>query len=106
MAHICTLVLSDELKEEELLVMPRTTDRTDEIVSLQQELQRIRQQSLAASRNGDFRTVGRLTAEAARLNSAILQAEGLRMATLDNAQDRFFTSDAPAGKTDALVHLS
>ncbi len=71
--------------------MSRRTDHTDEIARLTEELQRVRRLSLTASRNGDFRAVGRLTAEAARLNTAILQAEGLRVPGLDTIQDKFFT---------------
>jgi hypothetical protein len=48
-----------------------------DIEKLKEELQRIRQRSLEASRQDDFRTVARLTCEAARLNQAINQAEGV-----------------------------
>jgi hypothetical protein len=47
---------------------PKTTD---EVQSLKEQLYRVRQQSLAASRQSDFRTVARLTAEAAKLNRSI-----------------------------------
>jgi hypothetical protein len=43
--------------------------------SLSQELFSIRQASLRAARNDDFRSVGRLTLEAARVNHAIAEAE-------------------------------
>ena len=44
---------------------------TDEVQQLKTQLIQVRQQSLAASRQNDFRTVARLTSEAARLNRAI-----------------------------------
>jgi hypothetical protein len=43
----------------------------DELQELRDQLHHIRQQSLAASRENDFRTVARLTTEAARLNRLI-----------------------------------
>ena len=43
----------------------------EEIQYLKEQLQHVRQLSLAASRQNDFRAVARLTAEAARLNRAI-----------------------------------
>jgi len=42
---------------------------------LSQELSFIRKASLTASRNGDFRTVARLTLEAARVNRSIAEVE-------------------------------
>jgi hypothetical protein len=47
----------------------------DEVQELKQQLQRVRQQSLLASRQNDFRGVARLTAEAAQLNRAIQTRE-------------------------------
>jgi hypothetical protein len=44
---------------------------TDEIQSLREQLNHVRQQSLLASRQNDFRAVARLTAQAAQLNRAI-----------------------------------
>jgi hypothetical protein len=46
------------------------------ISSLKRELQQVRQQSLQATRQGDFMKVARLTAAAARLNKSIMDAEG------------------------------
>ncbi len=87
--------------------MPRVVDHTEELVKLSQELQRVRQKSLTASRTGDFRTVARLTGEAARLNREILRAEGVRVPVLDVAQDKFFTSGAQEGDSEpsSLVEL-
>lgn len=48
----------------------------DLISSLKRELQTIRQQSLLATRQGDFMKVARLTAHAAKLNKSIMDAEG------------------------------
>jgi hypothetical protein len=48
----------------------------DIITSLKRELQHVRQQSLLATRQGDFMRVARLTAQAARLNKSIMDAEG------------------------------
>ena len=42
---------------------------------LTQELSAIRQASLKASRNDDFRSVARLTLEAARINRSIAEAD-------------------------------
>lgn len=55
-----------------------TTARiTPEIITtLKRELQTIRQQSLQATRQGDFMKVARLTAHAAKLNKSIMDAEG------------------------------
>ena len=54
-----------------------TAKVTPEIItSLRRELQHVRQQSLAATRQGDFMKVARLTAQAARLNKSIMDAEG------------------------------
>jgi hypothetical protein len=47
----------------------------DEVQKLKQQLHLVRQQSLLASRQNDFRTVARLTTEAARLNRAIQSQE-------------------------------
>ncbi len=87
--------------------MPRVSDHTEELVKLTQELQHVRQQSLFASRTGDFRTVARLTGEAARLNREILRAEGVRVPVLDVAQDKFFTSspEEADSKHSSLLEL-
>jgi hypothetical protein len=46
------------------------------ITTLRRELQQVRQQSLLATRQGDFMKVARLTAAAAKLNKSIMDAEG------------------------------
>lgn len=46
------------------------------ISTLKRELQEIRQRSLQATRQGDFMKVARLTAQAAKLNKSIMDAEG------------------------------
>jgi hypothetical protein len=43
--------------------------------ALAEELSSIRQASLRATRNNDFRTVGRLTLQAMRINESIAEAE-------------------------------
>ena len=47
------------------------------IEQLRAELRQVRQESLAATRRGDYRTVAKLTSAAAALNKAILEAEDL-----------------------------
>jgi hypothetical protein len=54
----------------------------DIITSLRRELQQVRQQSLLATRQGDFMKVARLTAQAARLNKSIMDAEGELLAQM------------------------
>ena len=46
------------------------------ITAMKRELQEVRQASLKATRDGDFMKVARLTAQAAQLNRAIMDAEG------------------------------
>ena len=46
------------------------------ITSLKRELNQIRQQSLQATRQGDFMKVARLTTVAAQINKSIMDAEG------------------------------
>jgi hypothetical protein len=48
--------------------------------SLTQELAKIRRSSMQASERRDFRTVARLTLEAARLNRAILETQAKEQA--------------------------
>jgi hypothetical protein len=60
-----------------------TAKVTPEIItSLRRELQQVRQQSLLATRQGDFMKVARLTAQAARLNKSIMDAEGEMLAQI------------------------
>ncbi len=83
-------------------------EKLEELVQLNQELQQVRQQSLTASRRGDFRAVARLTCEAARLNRLILTAEGTQVAVLEDLGDKLFTgeSDEPEVSTSALAELA
>ncbi|MBM3834455.1 MAG: hypothetical protein FJ403_14530 [Verrucomicrobia bacterium] len=50
---------------------------TVDIEGLRSELQQVRKASLLATRENDFRKVARLTAQAASLNKAIIEAQGL-----------------------------
>ena len=68
-------------------------DKIDELTQLTHDLQQVRQESLAASRKNDFRTVARLTCEAARLNRLILVAEGAEVPALDGLGDKLFTGE-------------
>lgn len=55
------------------------------INALKRELQQVRNQSLEATRRGDFMRVARLTSQAAQLNRAIIEAEGKREAARTGA---------------------
>ncbi len=48
-----------------------------DLQALKEELQQVRRASLLATREGDYRKVAKLTAQAADLNRAIIQAQGL-----------------------------
>jgi hypothetical protein len=48
-----------------------------EVAAAKAQLRAVRQRSLAASRQGDYRTVAKLTCEAAELKRLILEAAGL-----------------------------
>jgi hypothetical protein len=48
-----------------------------DIDTLKQQLQQVRRDSLLSTRQDDFRRVARLTAQAADLNKAIIEAQGL-----------------------------
>ena len=54
----------------------------ERIEKLREHLREIRRASLIATREGDYLRIGRLTAEAASLNKAIVEAEGLVMVGL------------------------
>ena len=54
-----------------MLINMKKPNTADNVQNLKQELVLVRQQSLLASRQNDFRAVARLTADAARLNRAI-----------------------------------
>jgi hypothetical protein len=49
----------------------------ESVDKLKEQLQQIRRASLLATRQGDYMRMARLTAEAAVLNKAIVEAEGL-----------------------------
>ena len=72
----------------------KKNDKIDELTQLTHDLQRVRQESLAASRKGDFRAVARLTCEAARLNRMILAAEGAEVPVLRTLGDKLFTGES------------
>jgi hypothetical protein len=77
-------------------------DKLAELNHLTEHLHRVRHDSLAASRRGDFRAVARLTCEAARLNRLILAAEGTQVPVLDQLGDKLFIGgnqdvEEPAG---------
>lgn len=52
----------------------------NDLTKLKQRLQQVRKESLLANQRGDFRSVGKLTCEAAQLNRSIQEAEGLILA--------------------------
>ncbi len=51
--------------------MSNPVPRVRDLADLEEKLRRVRKESLAASQAGDFRTVAKLTSEAARLNEEI-----------------------------------
>lgn len=57
--------------------MHTTAISPEKIESLKRELQTVRRASLLATRQGDYLKVARLTKQAAELNRAIMEAEGL-----------------------------
>ena len=61
----------------------RKTAVPEKIERLTGLLQEIRRASLLAARQGDYIRIGKLTAEAANLNKAIIEAEGLVMVGMD-----------------------
>lgn len=87
--------------------MTKNKDKARELAQLNDQLQRVRQLSLAASRNDDFRAVARLTGEAARLNRLILAAEGAPIPALARFKDILFTSNeeprVAANSSQALI---
>jgi hypothetical protein len=48
-----------------------------DLEKLKERLHQVRRASLAATQRGDFRTVAKLTCEAAQLNRSIQETEGL-----------------------------
>ena len=86
----------------------------EQLDNVKAELQQVRRQSLAASRQNDFRTVARLTAEAARLNRAIHTQEDFAelspkslalidaLSDLDDAGHFVFPDDRPLVRQPAL----
>jgi hypothetical protein len=57
----------------------KTKDISEQIASLKEALNRVRRESLNATRLGDYRAVARLTTEASNINKAILEAQGQMM---------------------------
>jgi hypothetical protein len=58
----------------------KLTVREHDLEALKLRLNQVRKASLAANQRGDFRAVGKLTCEAAQLNRAIQEAEGMLLA--------------------------
>ncbi|MFO1496882.1 MAG: hypothetical protein U1G07_00540 [Verrucomicrobiota bacterium] len=85
--------------------MIQNKEQKQDLMELTRELHRVREASLAASRRDDFRTVARLTAEAARLNRLIVSAEGTHIPSLQHLSDRLFTSEpvSPFAEARSLV---
>ncbi len=77
--------------------------KVDARPGLMLELNRVRQESLAASRKNDFRTVARLTGEAAWLDRLLSAAEGTSVTSLLHFSERLFTSDNSAPETPAAT---
>jgi hypothetical protein len=69
-SHDLGLVERERINEMTMRITP------DMITSLKRELHQVRQQSLQATRQGDFMKVARLTAMAAQINKSIMDAEG------------------------------
>jgi hypothetical protein len=80
--------------------MTKNKDKSRELARLTDQLSRVRQHSLAASRNNDFRAVARLTSEAARLNHLILAATGAPAPALAELRNTLFeVGESPASAT-------
>jgi hypothetical protein len=73
---------------EEAMKLKRSVESTPN-PELVKELNRVRQLSLTAARQNDFRTVARLTGEALRLNRAIQEVEDVLSPFLHNTGARF-----------------
>ena len=76
--------------------MTRKKAKTDDITPLFEELQRVRNTSLEAARRGDFRSVARLTSEAARLNRLITVADGGKLPLVGLIGGKLFTGESEA----------
>jgi hypothetical protein len=57
--------------------MKANTINPKHIEEMKRELQRVRRDSLLATRTGDYIKIAKLTTEAAKLNAAISEAEGI-----------------------------
>jgi hypothetical protein len=57
----------------------KLTITEQDLQKLKQQLQSVRKASLSAHQRGDYRSVGKLTCEAAQLNRTIQDAEGMLM---------------------------
>ena len=92
----------------------KTITSTDHLPQLKEDLQRVRQESLQASRQDDFRAVARLTQEAARLNRLIYSEENFvdlspktlavvdALANLEDAGHFEFPDELSASSNDVL----
>ena len=63
--------------------MTTTIAGPEKLEKLREHLQEIRRASLIAARQGDYLQIGRLTAQAAALNKAIIEGEGLVVLGMD-----------------------
>lgn len=67
------------------LLMKNSQSIVDTLKSLKQELAQLREQSLQATRQGDFMKVARLTTQAARLNKSIMDCENEYIAIIQRS---------------------
>lgn len=93
----------------------KVAPKAEDVANLKAELHRVRQQSLLASRQNDFRAVARLTTEAARLNREIQSQEEFAgfsprsmavvdaLASFDDAGHFSFPMEAPAFASPATL---
>ena len=72
--------------------MPKKNNQLEQLAELSARLRSVRQESLAASRKGDFRAVARLTCEAARINRAMVAVDGIQKPSLEQLGDTLFVS--------------
>jgi hypothetical protein len=54
----------------------KLTITQNDLAKLKQQLEQVRRASLVATQRGDFRSVGKLTCQAAQLNRTIQETEG------------------------------
>ena len=63
--------------------MKANRDTEQKLASLRRDLDSVRRASLSATRRGDFMRVAKLTSQAATINRAIMDAEGLSSIELE-----------------------